>query len=152
MYFPGNPDSEVVPNYYLSDLKSENSDSIAAGASGVEPKQADGEEDHPPAPDAAKVADAQVAQNHQKDLSAVDSLSWAHPKRIFTTIKLVLMYGINKDVIHHQSQGLEKVHERAVVFDNKVEHLWTTAQVCSAMVSFYLSARLMSRKFSNHSR
>lgn len=29
---------------------------------------------------------------------------------------------------------LGKIHARAVVYDNKVEHLWTYAQVASAMM------------------
>ncbi|GFF40363.1 phosphate-repressible phosphate permease [Aspergillus udagawae] len=36
-------------------------------------------------------------------------------------------YGITRDVIHHQSKGLDHNHRRAPQFDNKVEHLWATA-------------------------
>lgn len=71
---------------------------------------------------------------HRKDLKNIEELPWAHPKRIWSTTKLTLTYGITRDVIHHQSRGLEDVHAKAPVFDNKVEHLWTTAQVCSAMI------------------
>ena len=75
-----------------------------------------------------------VDEKRQKDLSSVDALPWAHPKRIWATIKIVTTYGITRDIIAHQSRGLEDVHRRAVVYDNRVEHLWTTAQVCSAII------------------
>lgn len=39
-----------------------------------------------------------------------------------------------QDVIGHQSAELQSVHDRAPQFDNKVEYLWTTAQVLSSMI------------------
>lgn len=134
LYLPGDPDHDVVPNYYESDMKAVDSDGSIAGVSN-EPKHADEQQHNQQESDPAKTADATAAREHQEDLAVVDSLAWAHPKRIYTTLKMVFMYGMTRDVIHHQSKGLEKVHQRAPVFDNKVEHLWTTAQVCSAMVS-----------------
>lgn len=130
LYFPGDPDNDVVPNYYESDMKLDDSDGSIAGVHD-EPKQM---EQQATMADPTKTADATAASEHQKDLAAVDSLAWAHPKRIYATLKMVFLYGMTRDVIHHQSKGLEKVHQHAPVFDNKVEHLWTTAQVCSAMV------------------
>lgn len=64
----------------------------------------------------------------------VDALPWMHPLRLWATLKLVLTYGITRDVIKHQSRGLDAVHARAIVYENKVEHLWTTAQVCTAVL------------------
>ena len=71
---------------------------------------------------------------NKKDLQAIHDLPWSHPRRIWATFKVVATYGMTRDVIGHQSRGLEDVHWRAPVFDNKVEHLWTTAQVTSAMI------------------
>ncbi|KAJ6189110.1 hypothetical protein N7519_004018 [Penicillium mononematosum] len=140
LYFPGNPDKNIVPNYYESDMKGE-TDTLRSGSATegqestlatpeIEPLKGD--------PSAAendtRRADASIAEKHQKELQALDTLPWIHPKRIFATLKLVFTYGITRDVIHHQSMGLDHIHQRAPVFDNKVEHLWTTAQVCSAMI------------------
>lgn len=143
LYFPGNPDHGIVPDYYESDLKEANekgeADTIHTVTEGqqstlaspeIEPLKGDSSN----AEHEAQRANAKIAEKHQKELQALDSLPWAHPKRIFATLKLVFTYGITRDVIHHQSQGLDHIHQRAPVFDNKVEHLWTTAQVCSAMV------------------
>ncbi|KAJ5264248.1 hypothetical protein N7505_008169 [Penicillium chrysogenum] len=140
LYFPGNPDKSIVPNYYESDLKGE-TDTLRSGSATegqestfttpeIEPLKGDPSA----AENDARRADARIAEKHQKELQALDTLPWIHPKRIFATLKLVFTYGITRDVIHHQSKGLDHIHQRAPVFDNKVEHLWTTAQVCSAMI------------------
>jgi PiT family inorganic phosphate transporter/sodium-dependent phosphate transporter len=143
LYFPGNPDKGIVPNYYESDLKATDektdTDTLGSVTEGqqstlaspeIEPLKGDGKT----AENDAQCADEKLAEKHQKELQALDSLPWAHPKRIYATLKLVFTYGITRDIIHHQSKGLEDIHRRAPQFDNKVEHLWTTAQVCSAMV------------------
>ncbi|KAF4214241.1 hypothetical protein CNMCM8980_006926 [Aspergillus fumigatiaffinis] len=143
LYFPGNPDKGIVPNYYESDLKATDektdTDTLGSVTEGqqstlvspeIEPLKGDGNT----AENDAQRADAKLAEKHQKELQALDSLPWAHPKRIYATLKLIFTYGITRDVIHHQSKGLEDIHRRAPQFDNKVEHLWTTAQVCSAMI------------------
>jgi PiT family inorganic phosphate transporter/sodium-dependent phosphate transporter len=67
-------------------------------------------------------------------LQQVDKLPIWHPKRIFATLKYVLLRGVTQDVVTHQSKGLAHVHARAPRYDNKVEHLWTAAQVASAML------------------
>lgn len=151
LYLPGKERAEVVKDYYANDYKttddSSDDGSVSKGAnvpgsgdaSGpfktteTEPAEKNINDDSQ-----AMDHDARVQAAHdnkrQKDLAAVDSLPWAHPKRIFATLKLIVTYGMTRDVIGHQSRGLEEVHARAPQFDNKVEHLWTTAQVTSAMI------------------
>jgi hypothetical protein len=48
-------------------------------------------------------------------------------------------YGITRDVIHHQSKGLDHIHQRAPVFDNKVEHLWVMYSVVNGPIAFETS-------------
>ncbi|KAI7341490.1 phosphate transporter [Hortaea werneckii] len=158
LYFPGDPNSAVVPNYYSTEYtggdahkndgkSSRDSDEAgldkpygAGPRAGVSVGQQDTNEKEisnnqvQPDADGMKGLDEGVQRARQADLKAVDALPWAHPRRIWATIRMVLFYGITRDVIGHQSQGLEDVHSRALQFDNKVEHLWTTAQVCSAMI------------------
>lgn len=147
LYWPGSEDAPVVTDYYATDYRggddSTDADSVsnekrgAHAADNAEPPAitlAAEQQETPAAADPGQRAQAAVDKSRQKDLEAVDSLPWAHPRRIVATIKLVCMHGISRDVIGHQSRGLEEVHKRAPVFDNKVEHLWTTAQVCSAMI------------------
>ncbi|KFY21622.1 hypothetical protein V493_07260 [Pseudogymnoascus sp. VKM F-4281 (FW-2241)] len=137
LYWPGNPDSEVVPDYYSSDLiGTEAKEGDSAQVASDEKNKQGGSQ---PASEITPVnlheeKERKTDEKRAKDLAAVDQLPWAHPKRILTTVKIILMHGITRDVIGHQSRGLNDVHKRAIVYDNKVEHLWTTAQVCSAMI------------------
>ncbi len=140
LYLPGKADHEVVPDYYASELKTKDSDEESHDVDHEKTMVKDGNQgpladdpDSGAVPAAAAAKDPAV-RDHNKDLQAVDKLPWAHPRRIWATIKLVTTYGITRDVIAHQSRGLDHVHRRAVVYENKVEHLWTTAQVCTAML------------------
>lgn len=57
-----------------------------------------------------------------------------NPKRIYSYIKYFLLQGVTRDCVTYHSEQLKHTHEQAVVYDNKVEHLWTYAQVASAML------------------
>lgn len=135
LYLPGKENVDVVPDYYDNDYKGDGSttSSIEKGTE-VAPMKGVSEPHDTERSDEGVTTQTDSDRKHNKDLAAVDNLPWAHPKRIYATVKLVFLYGITRDVIHHQSKGLEKVHARAVVYENKVEHLWTTAQVCTAML------------------
>lgn len=84
--------------------------------------------------DVGNRAQAATDKKRHKDLEVVDKFPWAHPRGILAHMKLVATYSLTCDVIGHQSRGLEEIHRRAPVYGNKVEHLWTTAQVCSARI------------------
>lgn len=146
LYYPGDPNSEIVPNYYDSEYKHPEGDkkdeksvsddkSDEQDAPSDQEKKTHGEtEIQPTQADGPKKLDEDVQKSRQNDLATIDKLPWAHPKRIFATLRFVFLHGITRDVIQHQSKGLEAVHARAPQYENKVEHLWTTAQVCSAMI------------------
>lgn len=57
-----------------------------------------------------------------------------NPKRIWSITKYVLLQGVTRDCVSYHSESLAKVHAVAKIYDNKVEHLWTYAQVASAMM------------------
>jgi len=146
LYFPGDESAAIVPDYYCSDYKGPRDDEPAYTDeknghkddlgdkidSSTHSKEDGGlmaESKHPGGLEASKSDKARA-----KDIAAVDQLPWAHPRRLWAMTRMVLTYGVTRDIIGHQSKGLDHVHARAPVFDNKVEHLWTTAQVCSAMI------------------
>lgn len=152
LYYPGDPNRAVVLDYYTTEYKSTESSSDEMLAGNQQPKKLSDEQSkhddeisasnnrEPVEKDVVNAENGRAAQHTKAeqsrsfDLENVNKLPWAHPKRIWSTFKLVVGYGLTKDVIHHQSRGLEHVHARAPHFGNKVEHLWTTAQVCSAMI------------------
>jgi solute carrier family 20 (sodium-dependent phosphate transporter) len=67
-------------------------------------------------------------------LEPTKHLSISHPKRIWALVNFGFWRGVMKDCISHKDAHVEKSHARAAVYDNKVEHLWTYAQVASAMM------------------
>lgn len=139
LYFPGSTESETVPYYYESENKGDSSSANirpvinSPGKAGSEKTVS---EPSVPAYDIyANETGRQLEKpSNAKGLKRVDTLSWAHPLRIWATIKLVFTYGITRDAIKHQPKGLDDVHARATVYESKVEYLWTTAQVCTAML------------------
>lgn len=143
LYYPGDPNSQVVPNYYESEYQGKDTDSLDDNDSTEKPvaRQKTSDEIMPKDSNGEDELTSSTNRKHNKaqkkthaDLAAIDKLPWYHPSRLWATVRYVLFYGITRDIIGHQSKGLEDVHARAPVFDNKVEHLWTTAQVCSAMI------------------
>lgn len=149
LYYPGDPETSVVPNYYDSEYVADKKDESDKGSEeySLDEKKkekgnntdaiAEGNGKSAPAgghDDGTKVVDKKIQGSKQADLRAIDALPWAHPRRVLAMVRYVVLHGITKDVIGHQSKGLEDVHRRAPQFDNKVEHLWTTAQVLSAMI------------------
>ena len=137
LYYPGDQDSQVVPNYYDSEYKGDNDSSVDSSDENDDlkkEKKQESEAEIQTERNGSQKPDEEVQKARQSDLKAIDKLPWAHPRRIFATIRFVVLHGITRDILGHQSKGLEAVHSRAPQYDNKVEHLWTTAQVCSAMI------------------
>ncbi|CAN9084579.1 unnamed protein product [Alternaria sp. RS040] len=65
-------------------------------------------------------------------LKPVEHLPVYSPKKIMNWTKFILLQGVSRDVV--TQKDLADVHSRAIVYDNRVEHLWTYAQVASAMM------------------
>ncbi|KAK3215604.1 hypothetical protein GRF29_8g561905 [Pseudopithomyces chartarum] len=65
-------------------------------------------------------------------LHPVRDLPIYHPKKLSNWAKYALLQGVSRDVVTQKNLG--DVHARATVYDNRVEHLWTYAQVASAMM------------------
>jgi phosphate/sulfate permease len=65
-------------------------------------------------------------------LHPVKHLPFYSPKKIANWTKFIFLQGVSRDVV--TQKDLAAVHARAIVYDNRVEHLWTYAQVASAMM------------------
>jgi sodium-dependent phosphate transporter len=137
--FPKRDVGPLVPDYYVRTYHGEGDPYAEVIADGVEAKpQAQGIDE--PATEITKgtsperESEAPTRKVEASELQSVDTLPLLHPKRLFVIIKYVLLRGVTKDVIGHQSRNLAHVHARAPRYDNKVEHLWTAAQVTSAII------------------
>ncbi|XP_014559042.1 hypothetical protein COCVIDRAFT_13989 [Bipolaris victoriae FI3] len=65
-------------------------------------------------------------------LEPVKHMPFYSPKKIANWTKFILLQGVSRDVVSQKDLGA--IHARAIVYDNRVEHLWTYAQVASAMM------------------
>lgn len=70
----------------------------------------------------------------ERFLAPIADLPIFHPKRIWGYTKYILLQGVTRDCVTHGSAHLAAVHGKAKRYDNRVEHLWTYAQVASAMM------------------
>lgn len=67
-------------------------------------------------------------------IKPVKELSWFNPKKLFNWCKFLLLQGISRDCVTHDTAALRAIHARAHRYDVRVEHMWTYCQVISAMM------------------
>ncbi|KAF3394468.1 hypothetical protein F1880_005564 [Penicillium rolfsii] len=70
----------------------------------------------------------------ERFIDPVRELSWTNPKKYWGYTKWLLLQGVTRDVVTHDSPELRAIHARAHRYDDRVEHLWTYCQVISAMM------------------
>jgi PiT family inorganic phosphate transporter len=74
------------------------------------------------------------SEPYERFIAPVKPLSWFNPQKYWGYTKYVLLQGVTRDCITHDSELLRKIHARAHRYDDRVEHLWTYCQVVSAMM------------------
>ncbi|WEW60297.1 hypothetical protein PRK78_005782 [Emydomyces testavorans] len=134
LYWPAPADGEVVIDYYQNsragqrdttgDLKKDNGES--GDPASIEKGSSAREE--------SALASKQHLEPNERFLEPYRHLPVYHPLRLLSFAKWLLFQGVTRDCVTHSSDRLADTHARAARYDNKVEHLWTYAQVASAMV------------------
>ncbi|KAH7111307.1 phosphate-repressible phosphate permease [Dendryphion nanum] len=71
---------------------------------------------------------------YDRFIGPVKHLSWVNPRKWLGYFKFVLLQGVTRDVVTHDSDLLRAIHSKATRYDIRVEHLWTYCQVVSAMM------------------
>ncbi|KAF2826713.1 phosphate-repressible phosphate permease [Ophiobolus disseminans] len=71
---------------------------------------------------------------YERFIVPVKELSWVNPHKYWGYLKFILLQGVTRDVITHDSDRLRDIHSRANRYDDRVEHMWTYCQVISAMM------------------
>jgi PiT family inorganic phosphate transporter len=66
---------------------------------------------------------------YERFIGPVKHLGWVNPKKWWGYLKFILLQGVTRDVLGHDSNLLHAVHGRAKTYDIRVEHLWTYCQV-----------------------
>lgn len=155
LFWPGKGD-EYVTNYYKDAYGNveagERDDLNAAAARGVEhPPETVSLTDRPTQegsieggvrtnePKNSEISTAATTEHRngliepeERFLSPIKGLSWFNPLKWWGWLKYILLQGVTRDVITHDSSLLQAVHGRAHRYDIRVEHLWTYCQVLSA--------------------
>ena len=70
----------------------------------------------------------------EKYLDPVAHLSILNPRRLWGLTKFILLQGVTRDCVTFGSADLKAIHALTIRYDNRVEHLWTYAQVASAVL------------------
>merc|ERR1719436_1356407 len=98
---------------------------LSGGSSSERDQEANREED---------VIKNHIIEPEERFLAPTDHLPLYNPKRMWAWIKYILLQGVTRDCVSYDSERLKKTHEKAVVYENRVEHLWTYCQVASAII------------------
>jgi sodium-dependent phosphate transporter len=144
IYFPGNPDGEVVLDHYEnayrrdtpgdSPVLAPNPDKQYSEKDGAvkdsELSPVDVEQNQPLPP----VKEKRLMEPQERFLAPTAHLPLYHPQRMWSWAKFIVLQGVTRDCVSHASEKLAKTHKFAIHYDNKVEHLWTYPQVASAML------------------
>ncbi|KAJ9636812.1 hypothetical protein H2201_003064 [Coniosporium apollinis] len=144
LYWPAK-DGEIVKDYYAKShiarqTKSDGSlptdspiieaNGTSLGKPGEDPSVM---EKGGPAPASVKIITI-PPEPEERFLAPTKHLPLYNPARIWSIVKYILLQGVTRDCVNHHSEALAKTHALAKVYDNRVEHLWTYAQVASAMM------------------
>lgn len=143
--FPRGEDSSLVPDYYHNTYLGEDGSPDRARTQGTRYEGSElGTEVAPQTLKETKANRGDVEPDTRTEIPAgkvraqslenVDDRPWYSASRLLAILKYIALRGVTKDVLGHQSEGLATTHARAPKYDNKVEHLWTAAQVVSAML------------------
>ncbi|CDM29742.1 hypothetical protein DTO013E5_6103 [Penicillium roqueforti] len=147
LYFPGKGDEAVISYYedaygqVRAGQKDADKENVTLNADSVMPTPeitamsspahiGDDEEKVTPEPKPQK----KHLEPTERFIDPVRHLSWTNPLKALGYIKWLLLQGVTRDVITHDSPELRAIHARAHRYDDRVEHLWTYCQVVSAMM------------------
>ncbi|KFA51396.1 hypothetical protein S40293_03258 [Stachybotrys chartarum IBT 40293] len=85
-------------------------------------------------PEPAPIVAPRKPEPEERFLGPTAHLPAYNPRRIKSYIVYFLLQGVTRDCVTHSSDHLAVIHRRARQYDNRIEHLWTYAQVMSAVM------------------
>lgn len=141
IYFPRKAGGDAVKDYYekadMGDPADAHNDHITEKAV-THDKDSDKSTSGPEKDSERAGQPVKVARRHrgphERFLEPYRHLPVYHPQRLWGYFLFVLLQGVTRDVVSHNSAVLRAVHSKAKHYDNRVEHLWTYCQVASAMI------------------
>ncbi|KAI4117378.1 MAG: hypothetical protein LQ345_002366 [Seirophora villosa] len=141
IYFPAKADGVAVIDYYENAYTSTESSTEnladSRDASEKDVKTADSsalERLEKSNPLIVPTLPNRVIEPEERFLAPTKHLPIFHPARLWSFTKYLLLQGVTRECVSHSSPHLHATHARAKKYENRVEHLFTYAQVLSAML------------------
>ncbi|PGG99232.1 hypothetical protein AJ79_08624 [Helicocarpus griseus UAMH5409] len=149
VYFPAPADGDVVIDYYKSphsatpNTNQNNNNSDDSNPDAIKPASDDKTRDSPEPPTslekgaehtAAPLEKKQFLEPDERWLVPYRHLPVYNPTRVWGMVKYFFLQGVTRDCVGHSDPRLAQTHAKAKRYDNRVEHLWTYAQVASAIM------------------
>ncbi|KAK2747977.1 hypothetical protein FQN57_001568 [Myotisia sp. PD_48] len=137
LYYPGDPEADIVKDYYEKahvPATDESGNVISDLKKGSEAGSIEKGPDEATTPTPAALQKAQFLEPEERWIHPFKHLPLYSPTRLWNYVKYFFLQGVNRDCVTFESDRLAETHARAIKYDNKVEYLWTYAQVASAMV------------------
>ncbi|OJD15373.1 hypothetical protein AJ78_04378 [Emergomyces pasteurianus Ep9510] len=148
LYYPAAADGEIVIDYYKSARTAaantdKNNSNNPSDPDAIKPTSSDEKGSDSPDPSAIEkgpdhntpaLESEQFLEPEERWLAPTRHLPVYSPTRLWSWVKYFFLQGISRDCVSHSSDLLAKTHAKAKRYDNRVEHLWTYAQVASAMM------------------
>ena len=142
VYYPANPNGEIVVDHYEGAYLWDDESDVSR-PTGSPPEEKD--EKSMPADTSALEAGEKNGvvglrrrkpqpEPEERFLAPTKHLPFFHPSRLWSFTKYFLLQGVTRDCVTFGNEAVQKTHALAIRYDNKVEHLWTYAQVVSAMI------------------
>lgn len=149
LYYPGKPNSGFVTDYYEDpyvDDDSASDRSIRKEKKGIDTEASAAEGGLKSNVDSGAVEEGTVPLDQavrrrrgpsgprERFLDPVKHLKITNPQRLWGYLKFIVLQGVTRDCVTHDSVALRNIHSKANKYDIRVEHLWTYCQVASAML------------------
>ncbi|KAL9131991.1 MAG: hypothetical protein Q9217_000201 [Psora testacea] len=140
LYLPANPNGSVVINHYEGAYPADDESDVSRPADSPSDRDLKSMPADTSALEAGEkrpittVRRRKPLEPEERFLAPTKHLPVVHPARLWSWVKYVLLQGVTRDCVTFGNEHIQKTHALAIQYDNKVEHLWTYAQVLSAII------------------
>ena len=139
IYLPARADGEVVIDYYEGGNRSETTSQTDSAT--VSHKEENSLKGDLKGDSTALEANPTVIRRRkphvepeERFLAPTANLPLYNPRRLWSITKFFLLQGVTRECVTFTSAHVQATHALVARYDNRVEHLWTYAQVASAML------------------
>ncbi len=139
IYLPARADGEVVIDYYEGGNPSETTSQTDSAT--VSHKEENSMKGDLKGDSTALEANPTVIRRRkphvepeERFLAPTANLPLYNPRRLWSITKFFLLQGVTRECVTFTSAHVQATHALVARYDNRVEHLWTYAQVASAML------------------